>query len=37
MLTVVLIFVPVVILYQLWAYKTFGLTITEKDLAEHTF
>jgi cytochrome d ubiquinol oxidase subunit II len=33
MLTVVLIFIPVVIAYQAWVYKTFSHKITEKDLA----
>ncbi len=32
MLGVALIFVPIVIAYQIWVYKTFSYTITEKDL-----
>ena len=35
MLGVALVFVPIVILYQLWAYKTFSHTITDQELAEH--
>jgi cytochrome d ubiquinol oxidase subunit II len=37
MLTVALIFVPIVLLYQFWAYKTFSHTITEQELADHIF
>ncbi|MGD8845028.1 MAG: cytochrome d ubiquinol oxidase subunit II [Desulfobacteraceae bacterium] len=33
MLLVVLIFVPVVLVYQAWAYKTFSGKVTEKELA----
>ncbi len=32
MLTVALTFVPIVILYQAWVYKTFSHKVTEKDL-----
>lgn len=34
MTIVVIIFVPIVLLYQAWAYKTFMYKITEKDLKE---
>ncbi len=37
MLGVALVFVPIVILYQLWAYKTFSHTITDQELAEHGY
>lgn len=32
MLTVVLIFIPIIILYQGWVYKTFSFTLQESDL-----
>ena len=32
MLTVALTFVPIVILYQAWVYKTFSHKVTEKEL-----
>lgn len=34
MLAVVLIFVPIVIAYQLWAYRLFAYTITDEELAK---
>jgi len=35
MLTVALTFVPIVILYQAWVYKTFSHKVTEKDVDYH--
>uniref|UniRef100_UPI00263126F3 cytochrome d ubiquinol oxidase subunit II n=1 Tax=Thermodesulfovibrio sp. TaxID=2067987 RepID=UPI00263126F3 len=37
MTIVVIIFVPIVILYQAWTYKTFMYKITEKDLKEESY
>jgi cytochrome d ubiquinol oxidase subunit II len=33
MLIVVLLFVPVVLAYQIWAYKLFSVKVTDEDLA----
>ena len=33
MLIVVLLFVPVVLVYQIWAYKLFSVKVTDDDLA----
>ena len=33
MLTVALIFVPIVLIYQAWAYKTFSGKVTDEELA----
>jgi cytochrome d ubiquinol oxidase subunit II len=37
MLIVVLLFIPVVLAYQAWAYKLFSGKITDEDLAEETY
>lgn len=37
MTIVVIIFVPIVILYQAWTYKTFMYKITEKELKEESY
>ncbi|WP_246805131.1 cytochrome d ubiquinol oxidase subunit II [Desulfosarcina cetonica] len=33
MLIVVLLFIPVVLAYQVWAYKLFSVKVTDEDLA----
>ncbi len=37
MLTVALVMVPIVLLYQIWVYKLFSHELTEEDLEDHAY
>jgi cytochrome d ubiquinol oxidase subunit II len=37
MLIVVLLFIPVVLAYQIWAYKMFSVKVTDEDLADEAY